>query len=193
MSKTDRIEVLCAARLEGPGVVGYQSLKLLGVALSRSGEIEVFARLTSGGYWHSEPLWELKQSFKTPQEASETIKLLAEQPRFVFPQGRLRVKQEQREVDLPCICGERFQVYAACSSNWKRADEVERRMAADGTVEAVDERPIAAVASVRLRKTVRQVDEFGLQRLVLLDHGVIEAVFPSSTSKSGCRSSSSAW
>ena len=97
MSKTDRIEVLCAARLEGPGVVRYQSLKLLALALSRGGEIEVFARLTTGGYWRSEALWELKQAFNSAQEASETVKLLSEQPRSVFPQGRLLGKEEQRE------------------------------------------------------------------------------------------------
>jgi hypothetical protein len=58
----------------------------------------------------------------------------------------------------------------------KRADEVERRMAADGIVEAVD---IAPDCGGRFSSAPEDgaPDEFGLQRLEeRLDHGVIEAV-----------------
>jgi hypothetical protein len=72
-------------------------MNLLAVAFSRADNIELFARATAVRWRPTEPFWELRQSFKTPQEASEIVRLLSVRPREIFAQGRVLGNQEQRE------------------------------------------------------------------------------------------------
>jgi hypothetical protein len=59
----------------------------------------------------------------------------------------------------------------------KRVGEVERRMAADGIVEAVDVTPIAFAASIRLWKMVRQTSS-GLRVLRNVSTMALSKQFP---------------
>jgi hypothetical protein len=77
--------------------VSYQRLNLLAVAFLRTNNVELFARATAVQWRPTEPLWELRQTFETPQEASETVRLLSVRPRETFGQGRVLGNQQQRE------------------------------------------------------------------------------------------------
>ncbi len=88
MVATDRVEVLCAAHLEGPGQSLWSTCHLSVAAIAQSGKIEITARFKDGGYYSRDQAWTYSLKFKSEQQAVDAVKAIAANPSDFFEQGR---------------------------------------------------------------------------------------------------------
>lgn len=86
MEGADRIEVLCAAQLEGPGQSRWSTCRLMAAAVARAGKLEVTATLTDG---YSRSVWSFTSKPKNEQEALTQVRAIAEHPADAFARGRV--------------------------------------------------------------------------------------------------------
>jgi len=97
MGGTDRVDVLCAAHLERPGLARWSTCRLTVAAISRGGTLEVNASATEGSYSSRSVSWSFSSRPKTETEAAAEVKAIAEHPANAFEQGRFTGTPEQRE------------------------------------------------------------------------------------------------
>jgi hypothetical protein len=88
MGGTDRVEVLCAAQLEAPGLTRWSAARLAVAAISRAGKLEVTATLEERSYYGGGQPWNFTYNAKTEQEAIALVKAIAYNPAEVFERGR---------------------------------------------------------------------------------------------------------
>jgi hypothetical protein len=97
MGETDRVDVLCAAHLEGQGQSRWSTCHLTVAAISRAGALEVTAALTEGGSYSRSQSWTYSLKFKTEHEAVERVKAIAASPADFFENGRSTGDVAKRE------------------------------------------------------------------------------------------------
>jgi hypothetical protein len=105
MGGTDRVEVLCAARLEGPGPSRWSTCHLSISAVSRSGKIDVRCRLTDGSQYSRAQTWSYSFRPKSEQEAVESAKAIAANPAEFFDLGRVTGAPEARDATKALFAG----------------------------------------------------------------------------------------
>lgn len=88
MTDTTRLELLCAARLVGPGHSRWTKTYLDISALSRNGDINVAARLYGDGYEVRGVSWSFSRKARNELEALATVRQIAERPAEALPLGR---------------------------------------------------------------------------------------------------------
>jgi hypothetical protein len=103
MGGTDRVEVLCAAHLEGPGSSRWSNCHLTVAAIARSGKLVVTAALADG-YSRSES-WIYSLKPKSELEAVDQVKAIAANPVGVFEQGRSTGDVAKREAQKALFPG----------------------------------------------------------------------------------------
>ena len=98
MGETDRVEVLCAAHLEGPGQL-WSTCHLTVAAIARAGKLVVTAALADGSHYsHSRSeSWTYSSKPKSEQVAVDQVKAIAANPVGVFEQGRSTGDAAKRE------------------------------------------------------------------------------------------------
>lgn len=103
MGETDRVEVLCAAHLEGPGSSRWSTCHLTVAAIARSGKLVVTAALADA-YSRGES-WTYSSKPKSELEAVDQVKAIAANPVGVFEQGRSTGDAEKREAQKALFPG----------------------------------------------------------------------------------------
>jgi hypothetical protein len=88
MGGTDRVDVLCAAHLEGPGPSRWSTFHLTVAAIAQAGKLEITAKLTEGSYHNRGQTWTYSSKPKSEQEAVGLVKAIATNPTEFFEQGR---------------------------------------------------------------------------------------------------------
>jgi hypothetical protein len=88
MGGTDRVEVLCAAHLEGPGQSRWSTCHLTAAAVAHAGKIELTARVADGSYYSRGPIWTYSFTPKNEQEAVDGVKAIAASPVDFFEYGQ---------------------------------------------------------------------------------------------------------
>lgn len=88
MGGTDRVEVLCAAHLEGPGQSRWSTCHLSVAAIAHAGSLDITARLADGSYYSRGQNWAYSFKPKSEQEAVDRVKAIAANPADFFEQGR---------------------------------------------------------------------------------------------------------
>ena len=88
MGETDRVDVLCAAHLEGQGQSRWSACHLTVAAVSRAGALEVTAALAEGSNYSRTQSWTYSSKFKIEEEAVDRVKAIAASPADFFEQGR---------------------------------------------------------------------------------------------------------
>lgn len=105
MGGTDRVEVLCAAHLEGPGSSRWSTCHLTVAAIARAGKLVVTAALADG-YSHSRSeSWTYSLKPKSELEAVDQVKAIAANPVDVFEQGRSNGDAAKREAQKALFPG----------------------------------------------------------------------------------------
>ena len=97
MGGTGRVEVLCAAHLEGPGQSRWSTCHLTVAAIAHAGKIEISAKLADGSYYSRGPYWNYLFKPKSDQEAVDRVKAIASSPVGFFEQGRTTGDARARE------------------------------------------------------------------------------------------------
>jgi hypothetical protein len=97
MGGTDRVEVLCVARLEGPGLTRWSPARLTAVATSRAGRVEVVATLEERSHLGGGLPWTFSARFESEQEAVAKVRSIAEWPEAAFADGRTTGDAAPRE------------------------------------------------------------------------------------------------
>ena len=85
MGGTDRVDILCAAHLERPGLTRWSTCRLTVAAISRGGTLEVNASATEGSYNSRSVSWSLSSRPKTETEAAAEVKAIAEHHGLKMP------------------------------------------------------------------------------------------------------------
>lgn len=88
MGGTDRVEVLCAAHLEGPGQSRWSTCNLTVAAVAHAGKVEITARLADSSYYSRGQTWTYSFKPKSEQEAVDRVKAIAACPADFFERGR---------------------------------------------------------------------------------------------------------
>jgi hypothetical protein len=88
MGGTDRVEVLCAAHLEGPGSSRWSTCHLTVAAIARAGKLVVTTAISDGSRYSRSEAWTYSSEPKNEQEAVDQVKAIAANPGDVFGQGR---------------------------------------------------------------------------------------------------------
>ncbi len=88
MGGTDRIDVLCAAHLEGPGSSRWSTCRLNIAAIAHSGVIDVSASFSDNSYQSRGQGWTYSFKPKTEREAVDRVKTITASPADFFEQGR---------------------------------------------------------------------------------------------------------
>lgn len=105
MGGTDRVEVLCAAHLEGPGSSRWSTCHLTVAAIARAGKLVITAAL-GDGYSHSRnESWTYSSKPKSELEAVDQVKAIAANPVGVFEQGRSTGDAAKREAQKALFPG----------------------------------------------------------------------------------------
>lgn len=97
MDGTDRVEILCAAHLEGPGLSRWSTCHLSVAAIARAGKVVVTAALADGSQYSRSESWTYSAKLKSEQEAVDQVKGIAANPADVFEQGRSTGDAAKRE------------------------------------------------------------------------------------------------
>lgn len=88
MGGTDRVDVLCAAHLVGPGQSRWSPCQLNIAAIADSGVIDVSARFSDSSYQSRGQGWTYSFKPKTEHEAVDRVRAIAASPADFFEQGR---------------------------------------------------------------------------------------------------------
>lgn len=97
MGGTDRVEVLCAAHLEGPGQSRWSTCHLKVAAVALAGNIDITARLSDASYHSRGQTWTYSFKPMSEQEAVEAVKAIAATPADFFEQGQTTGDAATRE------------------------------------------------------------------------------------------------
>jgi hypothetical protein len=97
MGGTDRVEVLCAAHLEGPGQSRWSTCHLSVAAITNAGALDITAKLTDGSQKSPSQIWACSFSPKSEREAVDRVKAIAASPADFFEQGRTTGDAAARE------------------------------------------------------------------------------------------------
>jgi len=97
MEEVDRVEVLCAAHLEGPGQARWWTCHLRVAAIARPGKLVVTATFANSSYYSPIQPWAYSSEALSEQEAVDLAKRIAADPACVFEQGRSTGDTAQRE------------------------------------------------------------------------------------------------
>ena len=90
MGGADRVDVLCAASLEGPGASRWSTCELIIVAMARAGRFSVQASLSEGAHDNRRISWNLLRRHRSEQEAVERVRAMVANPAEFFAQGRVK-------------------------------------------------------------------------------------------------------
>jgi len=105
MGGTDRVEVLCAAHLEGPGSTRWSTCHLTVSAVALAGKLGITATLADGGSYSRSQTWTYSFKPKSEQEAVDRVNAIAANPADFFEQGRATGDAGAREAIKAIFAG----------------------------------------------------------------------------------------